>query len=106
MARKLRVYPIKIKEAGEYDCIPDGLWSKGHHDTKQFIETANAWLATQSCDYRHEWLGVHELGPEYESKVTHDWLRFIPNYCDEGVGGYIAAEPHSRGAFPATRVYF
>lgn len=106
MARKLKVHPIEIREAGDYGCPPDGLWSKGRHESKAFIEAANEWLATQSVARKHAWLGVHKLETEYESKVVFEWLRFIPNYLDEGVGAYLEAKPHTRGAFPATTVWF
>ena len=46
-------------------------------------------------------LYLKELGVELpKGKLTHEWLRWVPNLWDDYSGDFIGypAEPHSRGA--------
>lgn len=83
-ARPVRRYPLSVKNVGEDSYI---LMSKGHHDLHEFMRAVRA-------DYQWS-LGM----------PTHEWMRAIPARADSGYRClYIEAEPHSRGAFPATYV--
>jgi len=71
-------YPLDLR----YDPETPSWWSKGHHDFVAFL----AAVAAETSDTKME-------------QPKHVWWRILPT--GDGLV-VIDAEPHSRGAFPAT----
>lgn len=78
----MKKYKLDVKHVGEEELI---LMSKGHHDPHEFMRAAFALLGDDR----------YELMPP-----SREWTRAMPS--NEYACVYVAAEPHSRGAFPTT----
>lgn len=76
---------ISIKNCG--GTAGDILLSKGHHAPEEFMAAALACWGEPLEGF---------------SAPAHVWLRAVPDRLGEYASVYIDAEPHARGAFPAT----
>ena len=82
LVRPVGRYPLDVENVGEDTYM---LMSKGHHDVHEFMREVRE---------HYSWpLGM----------PTHEWMRAIPAPANSGYRClYVAAKPHTRGAFPAT----
>ncbi len=103
MTKTRQSLEIKTVTDGSGTC---GYVSKGHHDFDAFVRACNAY-AEESMERR--WDNTGPTVSERERHLAfHDWLRCVPMPPGSNLGyrfQYMDAEPHTRGAFPATVIY-
>ena len=85
-------YPLKverIRELGGPGFM--GVYSKGHHDAREFVETATR----EFSDKLHN--------PIESAYVEHEYWQDIPT--DEGIYFKVAKKPTDNNAYPVTVFY-
>jgi hypothetical protein len=79
------VHPLDVECL--YDDNNKTLMSKGHHDSAAFTAACEAWNGGPMTGW---------------GKVHHVWLRNTPDSSGDYEFRVWPAEPHTRGAYPAT----